>query len=175
MPLSAVKCHIGSRAAVAGNLTARLIMAAGAQPMPDHKLLSLAAAVEARVKEVLAEAETPSISAPSLSQLIFFSSFRAHRADGLREVVTSTAEREKLRALLDFLRKGDSLMVTRIDRLARNIGDLQDIVRTGEGARRIPQGHKATDRREHRSRQMLPRYAWRVRRVRDEPPSRTSA
>ena len=30
---------------------------------------------------------------------------------------------------LDFLRPGDTLMVTRIDRLARSIGDLQDIVR----------------------------------------------
>jgi DNA invertase Pin-like site-specific DNA recombinase len=35
-----------------------------------------------------------------------------------------------LRFVLDFLRKGDVLMVTRIDRLARSIGDLQDIVRT---------------------------------------------
>jgi Resolvase, N terminal domain len=31
---------------------------------------------------------------------------------------------------LEFLREGDVLMVTRIDRLARSIGDLQDIVRT---------------------------------------------
>jgi DNA invertase Pin-like site-specific DNA recombinase len=31
--------------------------------------------------------------------------------------------------VLDFLRKGDLLMVTRIDRLARSIGDHQDIVR----------------------------------------------
>jgi Fe-S-cluster containining protein len=31
--------------------------------------------------------------------------------------------------VLDFLREGDILMVTRIDRLARSIGDLQDIVR----------------------------------------------
>ena len=31
---------------------------------------------------------------------------------------------------LDFIRVGDVLMVTRIDRLARSIGDLQDIVRT---------------------------------------------
>ena len=31
--------------------------------------------------------------------------------------------------MLDFLRRGDVLMVTRIDRLARSIGDLQDIVR----------------------------------------------
>ena len=30
---------------------------------------------------------------------------------------------------LEFLRKGDVLMVTRVDRLARSIGDLQDIVR----------------------------------------------
>jgi DNA invertase Pin-like site-specific DNA recombinase len=31
--------------------------------------------------------------------------------------------------VLDFLREGDVLMVTRIDRLARSIGDLQDIGR----------------------------------------------
>jgi DNA invertase Pin-like site-specific DNA recombinase len=42
---------------------------------------------------------------------------------------TSTEKREELRTVLDFLRKGDVLMVTRIDRLARSIGDLQDIVR----------------------------------------------
>ena len=43
---------------------------------------------------------------------------------------TTTKGREELRTVLDFLRKGDVLMVTRIDRLARSIGDLQDIVRT---------------------------------------------
>ena len=42
---------------------------------------------------------------------------------------TTTAGRDELRVVLDFLRKGDVLMVTRIDRLARSIGDLQDIVR----------------------------------------------
>jgi DNA invertase Pin-like site-specific DNA recombinase len=42
---------------------------------------------------------------------------------------TTTAGREELRTVIDFLRKGDMLMVTRIDRLARSIGDLQDIVR----------------------------------------------
>lgn len=42
---------------------------------------------------------------------------------------TSTNGREELRTVLEFLRKGDVLMVTRIDRLARSIGDLQDIVR----------------------------------------------
>src|SRR6201996_9762942 len=50
---------------------------------------------------------------------------------------TTTAGRDELRTVLDFLRKGDVLMVTRIDRLARSIGDLQDIVRAvrGRGAR----------------------------------------
>jgi DNA invertase Pin-like site-specific DNA recombinase len=43
---------------------------------------------------------------------------------------TTTTGREALRTVLDFLRAGDILMVTRIDRLARSIGDLQDIVRT---------------------------------------------
>src|SRR5712692_11643929 len=43
---------------------------------------------------------------------------------------TTREGREELRTVLDFLRKGDVLMVTRIDRLARSIGDLQDIVRT---------------------------------------------
>jgi DNA invertase Pin-like site-specific DNA recombinase len=42
---------------------------------------------------------------------------------------TTTAGRDELRTVLDFLRKGDVLMVTRVDRLARSIGDLQDIVR----------------------------------------------
>jgi DNA invertase Pin-like site-specific DNA recombinase len=37
-------------------------------------------------------------------------------------------ERSELRLLLDFLHPGDSLVVTRIDRLARSVRDLQDIV-----------------------------------------------
>lgn len=43
---------------------------------------------------------------------------------------TTTAGREELRTVLEFIRSGDVLMVTRIDRLARSVGDLQDIVRT---------------------------------------------
>jgi len=43
---------------------------------------------------------------------------------------TTTQGREELRTILDFLRAGDVLIVTRIDRLARSVGDLQDIVRT---------------------------------------------
>ena len=42
---------------------------------------------------------------------------------------TSTQGRAELRTVLDFIGKGDVLMVTRVDRLARSIGDLQDIVR----------------------------------------------
>jgi DNA invertase Pin-like site-specific DNA recombinase len=43
---------------------------------------------------------------------------------------TTTQGREELRTVLDFIGKGDVLLVTRVDRLARSIGDLQDIVRT---------------------------------------------
>jgi DNA invertase Pin-like site-specific DNA recombinase len=42
---------------------------------------------------------------------------------------TTTEGRSELQTVLDFLRKGDVLLVTRVDRLARSIGDLQDIVR----------------------------------------------
>lgn len=42
---------------------------------------------------------------------------------------TSREGRPELQLLLEFLRSGDTLMVTRVDRLARSIGDLQDIVR----------------------------------------------
>jgi DNA invertase Pin-like site-specific DNA recombinase len=43
---------------------------------------------------------------------------------------TSTQGRAELRTVLDFIGKSDVLLVTRVDRLARSIGDLQDIVRT---------------------------------------------
>ena len=42
---------------------------------------------------------------------------------------TSRQGREELNTLLQFLRDGDTLIVTRIDRLARSVADLQDIVR----------------------------------------------
>ena len=41
---------------------------------------------------------------------------------------TSTKGRPELAAILDFIREGDTLVVTRIDRLARSIADLQNIV-----------------------------------------------
>lgn len=47
------------------------------------------------------------------------------------EKVTGTSRegRQELERLLQFIREGDTLVVTRVDRLARSIGDLQDIVR----------------------------------------------
>jgi DNA invertase Pin-like site-specific DNA recombinase len=41
---------------------------------------------------------------------------------------TSRKGRTELETLLAFLREGDTLVVTRIDRLARSVKDLQDIV-----------------------------------------------
>ena len=48
---------------------------------------------------------------------------RAEKASGTRR-----DGRTELQVLLDFLRAGDTLVVTRIDRLARSLKDLQDIV-----------------------------------------------
>jgi DNA invertase Pin-like site-specific DNA recombinase len=50
---------------------------------------------------------------------------RAEKASG-----TVRAGRTELELLLAFLRRGDTLVVTRVDRLARSIKDLQDIVYT---------------------------------------------
>ncbi len=43
---------------------------------------------------------------------------------------TTTKGRDELQTLIDFLRAGDTLMVTRIDRLARSVFDLEGIVKT---------------------------------------------
>jgi DNA invertase Pin-like site-specific DNA recombinase len=48
---------------------------------------------------------------------------RAEKASGARR-----NGRSELQVLLEFLREGDTLVVTRIDRLARSLKDLQDIV-----------------------------------------------
>src|ERR1700750_725374 len=48
---------------------------------------------------------------------------RAEKASG-----TDRAGRTELQTLMDFIRAGDTLVVTRIDRLARSMKDLQDIV-----------------------------------------------
>src|SRR3954447_20738786 len=56
---------------------------------------------------------------------------KAAGADVIRaEKVTGTRRdgRTELQVLLDFVRPGDTLVVTRIDRLARSLKDLQEIV-----------------------------------------------
>ena len=42
-------------------------------------------------------------------------------------------EREELKKCLDYVREGDTLMVTKLDRLARSAADLYAIVATLEG------------------------------------------
>lgn len=46
------------------------------------------------------------------------------------KVTGSNADREKLRECIDYVRKGDTLVIDSIDRLARNLRDLQDILTT---------------------------------------------
>jgi DNA invertase Pin-like site-specific DNA recombinase len=45
-----------------------------------------------------------------------------------REQVSSVAKRDQLEAALDFCREGDQFIVSKIDRLARSVGDLLNIV-----------------------------------------------
>jgi DNA invertase Pin-like site-specific DNA recombinase len=44
------------------------------------------------------------------------------------EQVSSVAERGQLEAAIDYLREGDALVVTKLDRLARSVRDLLDII-----------------------------------------------
>lgn len=46
---------------------------------------------------------------------------------------SSRASRTELESVLSYLRKGDTLVVTRIDRLARSLKDLQDIIHDLKG------------------------------------------
>lgn len=48
------------------------------------------------------------------------------------ERVSSVAQRDQLAAALDFVREGDALVVTRLDRLARSTADLLAIIATLE-------------------------------------------
>ncbi len=49
-----------------------------------------------------------------------------------REQVSSGAHRAKLQAALDFVRQGDTLVTTKLDRLARSVADLMAIIHTLE-------------------------------------------
>ena len=83
---------------------------------------------------------------------------RAEKGSGARR-----DGRTELQVLLDFLRAGDTLVVTRIDRLARSLKDLQDIVHGAEGQRYRFEGDRTTSRYRHRGGQGVPRHAGCVR------------
>jgi DNA invertase Pin-like site-specific DNA recombinase len=51
------------------------------------------------------------------------------------EQVSSVGQRVQLNALLDFVREGDTVVITRLDRLARSVADLLNIVARLEGKR----------------------------------------
>ena len=85
---------------------------------------------------------------------------RAEKASGTRR-----DGRTELQVLLNFLRPGDALVITRIDRLARSLKDLQDIV------------HKLKERRVVLRATEQPidtGTAAGIRRVRDQPSERAT-
>ena len=67
----------------------------------------------------------------------------------------------------DFLRKSDVLMVTRYRPPGAQLGPSRHRAR-GEGSRRVLEGDRTTNRHQHRSRQMFPRYARRVCGIRNQ-------
>lgn len=62
--------------------------------------------------------------------------YRDLRATGCTKVfaeqVSSVAQRDQLVAALEFVREGDTLLITRLDRLARSTSDLLSIIATLE-------------------------------------------
>ena len=76
----------------------------------------------------------------TLEQIAGFEA-QAHELEGagceklFKEQVSSVARREQLVAALDFIREGDTLVVTKLDRLARSIGHLSEIMGTLERKR----------------------------------------
>jgi DNA invertase Pin-like site-specific DNA recombinase len=67
---------------------------------------------------------------------------RAEKASGARR-----GGRTELQVLLDFLRVGDTLVVTRIDRLARSLKDLQDVMyELKAGGDRPPPWYRTSER-----------------------------
>ena len=71
------------------------------------------------------------VSSEGQDLAIQIETLKAHGCMVVRsEKVTGTrrAGRTELQILFDFIQPGDTLMVTRIDRLARSVKDLQDIV-----------------------------------------------
>jgi len=73
------------------------------------------------------------VSAPPTQDLgIQEAALRATGCDMIRaekKSGTSTSGRTELQMLVEFARRGDTIVVTRIDRLARSIADLAALVR----------------------------------------------
>ena len=88
---------------------------------------------------------------------------------------TTTEGREALRTVLEFLHAGDVLMVTRIDRLARSIGDLQDIVRTVRARGAVLKATEQPIDTGTAAGKCFLDMLGRVRRVRDQPAPRAPA
>ena len=82
---------------------------------------------------------------------------------------TSRDGRTELETVLSFLRAGDTLTVTRIDRLARSLHDLENIVRELKAKGVRSQGDRTAGRYFHASRKSVPTDAWRLCGVRDRP------
>jgi len=83
--------------------------------------------------------------------------FKSAGCEVIRAETASATRRDgrtELQALLDFVQPGDTLVVTRIDRLARGLRDLQDIVHElkakGVALRATEQGQKAQRRKNAR-------------------------
>ena len=79
------------------------------------------------------------------------------------EQVSSVAERSQLKAALDYAREGDTLVVTKLDRLARSARHLSELVDTLEqkrvGLRILNFGGDAVDTRSATGRLMLNMFA----------------
>ncbi len=80
-----------------------------------------------------------------------------------REQVSSVAVRAELDAALDFVREGDTLVVTRLDRLARSTTDLLGIVATlerkGVSLRVLDFGGSEVDTKSPTGRMLLTMFA----------------
>src|SRR5690349_780109 len=61
-------------------------------------------------------------------QLAAFKEAGCEKVFAEKQSGTTTRKREELQEALEFVREGDSFLVTRLDRLARSAGDLHTIV-----------------------------------------------
>jgi DNA invertase Pin-like site-specific DNA recombinase len=79
------------------------------------------------------------------------------------EQVSSVSERLQLRLALDFVREGDTLVISRLDRLARSTTDLLSIVNTlemkGVGLRILDFGGSEMDTKSPSGRMLLTMFA----------------